>query len=283
MRVLVGWAICLCAVGAFGGERWAVPVLGYVFDEKSKSIHPVTGVPGAAVLDRAIAIPVKVDRAAVAWGVQPWAVVAEADGERSIAVTWSESGVTLAELAGAIPWTDAAWGHEGAVALFHRSTGQVQVWKGIATAPEVVLQFDVPGVTAVALAQDGAVAAAAAEEIQISRAGSTNRVRLRGIRALVWSAGESVLLAGTDEGVFAVREGETQLRSAGRIESLSPDGAIAVECVEGRLATRMEIGPSCAGALRWLRSDLFSTRTPEGDLWLTGGGASVLLAGGGAR
>lgn len=283
MRVLVRWAICLCTVAAFGAERWAVPVLGYVFDEESKGIHPVTGVPGAAVLDRAIAIPVKVDRAAIALGGRPWAVVAAADGEMSVAVTWSETGVTLAELPGAIPWTDAAWGNGDAVALFHRSNGQVQVWKGMSTAPEVLLQFEVPGVTAVALAPDGAVAAAAADEIQISRAGTTSRVALRGVRALVWPAGEPAVLAGTDEGVFAIREGETQLRSGGKIESLSPDGAIAVECVEDRLSTGRETGPSCGGVLRWLRADLFATRSPDGDLWLTGGGASVLLVGGGAR
>ena len=300
MSVSVRCAIWLCGVAAFGAERWAVPVLGYVFEEETKAIYPVSGVPGAASLGSAIPIPVKVDRASVAWGGRPCAVISALDGTTSLAV-WSQSGVGLTPMPGAVAWTEAAWSGGPSFALYNRTTGQIQVWnmpapqpesfraatarEPICQHPEVSTEMEVAGVTTVAAAPNGSIAAATSVEVVIREGETTTRIPLVGVRALTFT--DAGLLAVSDQGTFSIRGGQAEAREhagvEGRPQGVSPEGALVVSCANGRIAAGHKHGSPCGDEVRWLRTDLFVIRTSEGDLWLNGVDTSVLLSTGGAK
>ena len=289
-------ATLLCGLAAFGAERWTTPVLGHIFDENSKAIHQVTGIAGAAGLGSAVPIPVKADRASVAWGGRPWAVVAAAEGG-SFGAAWSESGPRLAAMQGAIAWTDAAWSGTDAVALYSRDSGLVQVWRGLPGSPEIVREVQVTSLAAVAVATDGTFAAASEAEVRIWESGTVRQVSFAGARALAWlgsSQGGLVAIGAT--GAVVIRNGKAEpagdIAPGALVLGVSPDGTAAVSCIEGvavvsRIGSSEAVsldGPGCGDGLQWLRSDVFSIRTSNGEQWLAGtGGTSILLTAGGGR
>ncbi|MEO8130821.1 MAG: hypothetical protein ABI822_27230, partial [Bryobacteraceae bacterium] len=53
--------LCLPLAGAAQTVAWTPPTLGYLFDSESKSIRPLSGVPGAASLEAGLSVPSKLE------------------------------------------------------------------------------------------------------------------------------------------------------------------------------------------------------------------------------
>jgi hypothetical protein len=297
MWLAIRSVICLCGIAAFGSERWTAPVLGQVFDEETKAIYPLSGVPGAADLDRAVAVPTKIERASVAWGGRPWAVISTAEAEAGTsAAVWSEHSVELIPMPGAIPWTDAAWSDAGMVALFSRSTGRIQVWKGLPRSPEIFTEYRLSGVQAVAVSSDGSVAAGSEIELRTWHGTNARQYALRDIKALAWRLPDGALVVGEATRALTIHNGEfgpvPELTSGSAVESIAPDGSAIVSCRDGATAVTAlrpddpppPQGPECGTVTQWVRPDSFVVRTARGEQWLAGTASeAIVLTTGGSK
>ena len=289
--------MCLCGIAAFGGERWTAPVLGHVFDEETKAIYPLSGVPGAAALDRAIAVPAKIGRAAVAWGGRPWAVISAADETAGTSVAvWSEDRLELIPMPGAIPWTDAAWSDAGVVALFSRGTGRIQVWKGLPRIPEISTEYRLSGVQAVAVSSNGSVAAGSEILLRTWQGTTARQYALRDIRALAWRMPDEGLVVGEAGRVLIIQNGRfdpvPQVPAGSAIQSIAPDGSAIVSCRDGSTAVTSlrpddppaSPRPECGTATQWVRPDSFVVKTVGREQWLAGTASeAIVLTTGGSK
>ena len=274
MWLFIRSAICLCGIAAFGGERWTAPVLGHVFDEETKAIYPLSGVPGAAALDRAIAVPTKIGRAAVAWGGRPWAVISAADETAGTTVAvWSEDTLELIPMPGAILWTDAVWSDAGVVALFSRSTGRIQVWKGLPRTPEVSTEYRLSNVQAVAVSSEGFVAAGSEISLRTWQGTTARQYALRDIKALAWRLQDGALVVGEATRALTIHNGSfdpvPQVPAGSAIQSIAPDGSAIMSCRDGSTAVTLlspddppaPPGPECGTVTQWVRPDSFVVKT----------------------
>lgn len=155
----------LSTAGATAQVRFEGPQFGYLFDDVSKSVRALGGVPGAASLEDRIPAEFSVDRAVVS--------------QRGFALVQSKGGGDVYRLspAGSRRMASAdLWqvSPSGAFAvLYSKGAGKAAVWDLNADEPSLKAEFASPELTSVAVADDGTAAGIAGSSvIEISASGA---------------------------------------------------------------------------------------------------------------
>ena len=158
IRILVFAATSMLALAQPPGPSISLPFLGYVFDDNSKSIRLISGVPGAASLDSSVASGTAVDSGFVQSRAR--LSIANAKDGGVMLIRWSGTPQSM-ELGSALSRvTLAAFSRSGDWAAISDGT-TVEVWSGLSGTPAVGSTFNPDGsVTAVAVNDNGTMALA---------------------------------------------------------------------------------------------------------------------------
>src|ERR1700730_11491966 len=140
------------------GPQMSVPLLGYVFDGNAKAIRLISGVPGAASLDDIVPANVSLDSGFVHSRAR--VAIANAKEGSVVLIQWSGTPQVVALTTSLGSVTQAAFSLAGdSAAITDGAT--VEIWSGLGASPTKTATFTPDGgVTAVAMNQDGLVAAA---------------------------------------------------------------------------------------------------------------------------
>ena len=156
IRQLLFIATTVIAVAQPPTPRMSVPQLGYVFDESSKAIRLISGVPGAASLDSLIPTTLSLDSGFV--HSRSRIALANTKEGSVVLIQWyaTPQAVTLATSLGHLKQVAFSLGGDRAAITDGAS---VEVWSGLTTDPVVNAAFTPEGgVTALAINQSGLVA-----------------------------------------------------------------------------------------------------------------------------
>ncbi len=190
--------LALPVLAAAQTAQWTSPVLGYVFDQDSKSIRLLAGVPGAASADSSVALAFKLERAAISPS-RLYAIAENKDAEHLYLVRLdpkAADGVILqdspstADLVAFSPSGNAA-------ALLSRDLQKIQVWTGLPDQPVLARELTAPDVSALALSDDASVLAVSNDSgVSLLSSDSTRLVAPgTGYGALAFSKGTHDLAA----------------------------------------------------------------------------------------
>ena len=241
------------------GQGVRGPVMGYVFDENSRLLRPINGIPGAAHVAAAVVLDFSPAVVAVSPN-QDFALAVDAEGRlRLVDLTAPASVSTVVEAA--IAGADRIFISPSgmAAAIYDRGAGIVQVIDGLpaaASAAETFAVGSLPGVlTALAVSDNGAVLAAAAERTGGSlyalvagrdpaRIGTVRRVlglsfapRTDDAVAADYDASEVLLIRGvTTIGQISVIASANDGVSKPSFAAVAADGATAVAVVPSGVA-----------------------------------------------
>ena len=150
-------ALAAAAIATADTARLSGPVLGYVFDSRTRAVRPVNGMPGAAHLGAAVALPFAVSAAAFAPGSE-FGVVISDSGEAFLLRDPAAGAVR--PLGGALAGADgiALNARGSAVLLYASEARRLHVVQGLPEAPSFGPILDVsavPGpIAAVVLTRD---------------------------------------------------------------------------------------------------------------------------------
>ncbi len=154
--LLLGTVLLTCAANRLSRPRTSGPLLGFIYDPASAAIRPISGLPGAAVVNDPIDIGFPVASAAVAPLHDCALAISSQDGLVRLIQFGARVSTTI--VSGAMPSPDRiVFSSSGTAALLY-STGaaHAQVLTGIPQSPTVYdLPFSVASGT-MALADDGA-------------------------------------------------------------------------------------------------------------------------------
>jgi hypothetical protein len=162
LAFIASCSVC-CAQISLGGV-----VSGYVLDGRSATIRPVLGVPGAAYLGTALALPWGVTAAGVR-GSRDVAVAISNEQPRRAYVLHNLAGiVSVVPLDGTLPDSDRVFlsGDGSAAAIVSSAQQQLQVVTNLASAPAVSSAVPLAlrgNITAVAVSSSGCALAAGAD------------------------------------------------------------------------------------------------------------------------
>ena len=158
----VAAAALLCAGAAAAESGINGPVSGFVLDARSRSLRPVNGMPGAALLGAPLAIPFQVRLAAVA-ARRDFALVAgiEDDSPAMLVRGLAQAAPEISGIEGAISGASrmALSGGGAAAVLYSAGRGQMQALTGLPDQPRAGDLVDVSGlgeITALAVDDSGA-------------------------------------------------------------------------------------------------------------------------------
>ena len=196
--------VCLLPLLGFCEDRTSVngPVAGLVFDPQLHALRPLIGVPGAAYLG--LPLVSGLDAASVAPSGFSALVVREG---RILLFRGVNADPPTLELENAITDADVfAWSADGAVAAIYSSRDRsAQIWKNLATVPEVVSRMalaDVPGkvvALAIGASNEHLVAALESEDqggVYLLQAGAASSLLLRaGSPVSVITSGSDLFVA----------------------------------------------------------------------------------------
>ena len=139
------------------GPRMSMPSLGYVFDDNSKAIRQISGVPGAASLDGAVAAGTSLDSGFVHSRARV-AIANAKDGGVTL-VRWTGTPQVTALGSSLSRVTLATFSRSGDSAAISDGT-TLEVWSGLTGNPVQGATFNPDGgVTAMAINDSGLVAA----------------------------------------------------------------------------------------------------------------------------
>jgi hypothetical protein len=157
IRLLAFAATSMLALAQPPGPRMSMPSLGYVFDDNSKAIRQISGVPGAASLDSAVAARTSLDSGFVHSRARI-AIANAKDGGVTL-VRWTGTPQVTALGSALSRVTLAAFSRSGdSAAISDGAT--LEVWSGLTGNPAQGATFSPDGgVTAVAINDSGLVAA----------------------------------------------------------------------------------------------------------------------------
>ena len=158
IRLLVFAATTMLALAQPPGPSISLPSLGYVYDDNSKAIRQISGVPGAASLDTTVSAGTSLNSAFVHSRAQ-LAIANAKDGGVAL-VQWAGTPQATAISSALSHVTLAAFSRSGDGAAISDGT-TVEVWSGLTSTPALGATFTPDGgVTAVAINDSGTVAAA---------------------------------------------------------------------------------------------------------------------------
>jgi hypothetical protein len=148
----------MLAVAQPPGPSISLPSLGYVYDDNSKAIRQISGVPGAASLDIAVLAGTSLNSAFVHSRAQ-LAIANAKDGGVAL-VQWTGTPQVTAISSSLSQVTLAAFSRSGDGAAISDGT-TVEVWSGLTSTPALGGTFSPDGgVTALGITDSGTVAAA---------------------------------------------------------------------------------------------------------------------------
>ncbi|MFN7921491.1 MAG: hypothetical protein U0Q16_15420 [Bryobacteraceae bacterium] len=145
--------VALAAVLPLCAQDLAGPTSGFVFDEVAKALRVINGVPGAAYLGGALA---RVDSASVSPDSK--LAIAQVNGRLSLIRLADGSSTDLGEMAGS---ARIEWSSDSASAAVAGESNAA--FRKLNATPERSRLADLAGITALAVAKDGSVFAAAAD------------------------------------------------------------------------------------------------------------------------
>jgi hypothetical protein len=158
IRLLVFAATTMLALAQPPGPSISLPSLGYVYDDNSKAIRQISGVPGAASLDTAVLAGTSLNSAFVHSRAQ-LAIANAKDGGVAL-VQWASTPQVTAISSALSQVTLAAFSRSGDGAAISDGT-TVEVWSGLTSTAALGGTFNPDGgVTALAITDSGTVAAA---------------------------------------------------------------------------------------------------------------------------
>ena len=158
IRLLAFAATTTLALAQPPGPSISLPSLGYVYDDNSKAIRQISGVPGAASLDSVVLAGTSLNSAFVQSRAQ-LAIANVKDGGVAL-VQWTGTPQVTALNSALSHVTLAAFSRSGDGAAISDGT-TVEVWSGLTNTPALGATFNPGGgVTALAITDSGTVAAA---------------------------------------------------------------------------------------------------------------------------
>jgi hypothetical protein len=158
IRLLVFAAATMLALAQPPGPSISLPSLGYVYDDNSKAIRQISGVPGAASLDTAVLAGTSLNSAFVHSRAQ-LAIANAKDGGVAL-VQWTSTPQVTAISSALSQVTLAAFSRSGDGAAISDGT-TVEMWSGLTSTPALGGTFSPDGgVAALAVTDSGTVAAA---------------------------------------------------------------------------------------------------------------------------
>lgn len=181
MKSILSLTLLTTAAWAQDGIRGPVP--GLVYDEQSKALRPMIGVPGASYLGGALAKDL--ENASVA----PNGLMALAVREGKLGLldlTVNESRwVELSPAAAA----RIAWSADSSAAAVWSANGRVEVWRNLKEQPQSAALGNLEDVTILAADSTGAVAAAAGNAVYRLQEGANPELlaRINDVSALALS------------------------------------------------------------------------------------------------
>lgn len=219
----------LSTTSALAQVRFEGPQFGYLFDEVSKSVRALSGVPGAAALEDSIPAGFSVDRAVISR--RGFALVASKAGGAVFRL--SPSGAR--EMGAADLWSVSPSGSWGV--LYSRASGKVTVWDLSPDDTESkTAEFSSPELKAVAISDDGTPAGIAGSVLlEISASGTRAVASGRQMAAVAYFPGSRDLAASDLAGqVLISRNGATTERDAavGGALAVSRDGRNVIASTE---------------------------------------------------
>jgi hypothetical protein len=124
----------------------------------------MSGIPGAASLESALAVSSKLEQAFISPN-RKFALAQAKDGDHILLVTWSGGIADASPLEGSPATAEqVAFSASGTTAaLWTRETHTIQVWKGLPSQPSLYKAIEVSELTALAVSDDGDAVAAATE------------------------------------------------------------------------------------------------------------------------
>ena len=177
IRLLAFAATTTLALAQPPGPSIGLPSLGYVFDDNSKAIRLISGVPGAASLDSSVASGAALDSGFV----QSRARIAIANAK--------DGGVTLVQWTGAVQTTAlasslsrvtlAAFSRSGDNAAISDGT-TLEVWSGLTSSPVLGGTYNPDGGVTAAAVNDNGLAAAGSGGGVVMLLGDNSRVLASG-------------------------------------------------------------------------------------------------------
>ena len=140
------------------GPSMSLPSLGYVFDDNSKAIRLISGVPGAASLDSSVAVSSALDSGFVHSRAR--LAIANAKDGGVMLIRWGGAPQSSALSSALGRVTLAAFSRSGDWAAISDGT-TLEAWSGLTGTPALASTFNPDGgVTAVAINDNGTLAAA---------------------------------------------------------------------------------------------------------------------------
>ncbi len=246
IRTLLFAAFPLLVAAETPGPHLSVPVLGYIFDATGSSIRQVTGVPGAVTLDQAVAAGSALQAAWIDSDARVAVVVTKAGA--AAAANWRETAKLTALDSSLGTLKAVAIGAAGDRAALTDGTA-VEVWSGLLDQPAKTATYHPEGgVTAVAVRQDGAVAAAAGSgAVLLWTGGDPQTLAAGGAWSALAFAGNDLLGADGNQLVrIAAGGGRTvvgDLGASAAALAVSKDGArVAVALAEDLLVVSLAGG-----------------------------------------
>jgi hypothetical protein len=157
IRLLAFAATSMLALAQPPGPRISMPSLGYVFDDNSKAIRQISGVPGAASLDSAVAAGTSLDSGFVHSRARIAIANAKDGGVTLVRWTGTPQATALGSALSRV--TLVGFSRSGDSAAISDGT-TLEVWSGLTSNPAQGAAFNPDGgVTAVAINDSGLVAA----------------------------------------------------------------------------------------------------------------------------
>ena len=235
--------------------RFEGPQFGYLFDEVSRSVRGLSGVPGAAALEDSMPAGFSVDRAVISR--LGFALVETKGG----GVVHKLTAAGAREIAAADLWAVSPSGAKGA--FYSRATGRVAVWDVGGDEFSLTREHDAPALKAVAIADDGTVAGIAGSSVVEIAASGARAIASGGqLTALAYFPGSRDLAAADAAGRVIVSRGgaavEREAAARGAL-AISRDGQRVI-VAEGdgvwiwNLEQQSEARVSCGCAVSEIRS-----------------------------
>ena len=163
-------ATCLATTGAVAQTaQIAAPSVGFVVDPQTRSIRPIAGQPGAALLGKPLSLDVAVQIARFP-SAPAWSLAVAADRERRpVVIQGLTSMPGVQDLGGAIGDIDfVALGENGSAAIASLKSRQMQFLSGLPATPLLSAPVDlslVPGdLISICIRSDGTAALVAATD-----------------------------------------------------------------------------------------------------------------------
>jgi len=160
-RTVANWlsVTLVLAASAAGAAPLAGPLTGFVFDAKSQTIRPIQGLPGAALLGTAVALPFSVRQAEIAPGGRFALAAAEGDDRVYLAADLDQAEARIHRLDIAMSERIVFSANGASAVLWAPQSDRFQVISGMPERPESHAPFSISGlpgsVTAAAVTNDG--------------------------------------------------------------------------------------------------------------------------------